>query len=77
AALAALVAERAASAGPEGFSLALSGGSLVEILARSLPAAVAGTDTSRWLLALCDERLVPPGHPESTGGAYRVRGHRG
>ncbi|NXL26671.1 6PGL phosphogluconolactonase, partial [Setophaga kirtlandii] len=55
--------------------LGLSGGSLVSLLARELPpalSAVAGSEPSRWLVAFCDERLVPPEHPESTGGAYRV-----
>ncbi|NWV86052.1 6PGL phosphogluconolactonase, partial [Dasyornis broadbenti] len=77
-ALARLVAEAAAEAVASGgrFSLGLSGGSLVELLARELPAAlsaVPGADARRWLVAFCDERLVPPEHPESTFGAYRVR----
>ncbi|KAM6038357.1 6-phosphogluconolactonase [Chlamydotis macqueenii] len=74
-ALAQLVVERAAAAGGR-FSLGLSGGSLVGILARDLPAAAAATGPaapSRWLLAFCDERLVPPEHPESTGGAYQAQ----
>ncbi|NXV84731.1 6PGL phosphogluconolactonase, partial [Calonectris borealis] len=74
-ALAQLVAERAAAAGGR-FSLGLSGGSLVGILARDLPpaaAAAAGPAApARWLVAFCDERLVPPEHPESTAGAYKV-----
>ncbi|NWS78837.1 6PGL phosphogluconolactonase, partial [Crotophaga sulcirostris] len=61
AALAREVLERAeAAAGGTGrFSLGLSGGSLVDILAGALPAAMAeaGAEASRWLLALCDERL--------------------
>ncbi|NXC06704.1 6PGL phosphogluconolactonase, partial [Orthonyx spaldingii] len=78
AALARLVAEAAAeAAASEGrFALGLSGGSLVELLARELPAALGaapGADPARWLVALCDERLVPPEHPDSTAGAYRVR----
>ncbi|XP_063038023.1 6-phosphogluconolactonase-like isoform X2 [Melospiza melodia melodia] len=76
AALARSVAEAAAEAVASGgrFTLGLSGGSLVQLLARELPAAlsaVAGSEPSRWLVAFCDERLVPPEHPESTGGAYR------
>ncbi|XP_063038022.1 6-phosphogluconolactonase-like isoform X1 [Melospiza melodia melodia] len=78
AALARSVAEAAAEAVASGgrFTLGLSGGSLVQLLARELPAAlsaVAGSEPSRWLVAFCDERLVPPEHPESTGGAYRAQ----
>ncbi|NWY63063.1 6PGL phosphogluconolactonase, partial [Chionis minor] len=73
-ALAQLVAERAAGAGGR-FSLGLSGGSLVGILSRDLPpAAVGPAAPARWLVAFCDERLVPPEHPESTLGAYKVSG---
>ncbi|XP_074666852.1 6-phosphogluconolactonase [Strix aluco] len=69
-ALARLVAERAAAADGR-FSLGLSGGSLVGLLARDLPPALAAAAApSRWLVAFCDERLVPPEHPESTAGAY-------
>ncbi|NXN24659.1 6PGL phosphogluconolactonase, partial [Nycticryphes semicollaris] len=76
-ALAQLVAEQATAATANGgrFSLGLSGGSLVGILSRDLPPAAAGTAApSRWLVAFCDERLVPPEHPESTFGAYKVSG---
>uniref|UniRef100_A0A8C5IGL6 Glucosamine/galactosamine-6-phosphate isomerase domain-containing protein n=1 Tax=Junco hyemalis TaxID=40217 RepID=A0A8C5IGL6_JUNHY len=78
AALARSVAEAAAEAVASGgrFTLGLSGGSLVQLLARELPpalSAVAGSEPSRWLVAFCDERLVPPEHPESTGGAYRAQ----
>ncbi|KAM6288923.1 6-phosphogluconolactonase, partial [Aegotheles albertisi] len=75
-ALARFVAERAAAAGGR-FSLGLSGGSLVELLARYLPEAAAAAGAAaapaRWLVAFCDERLVPPEHPESTAGAYRAQ----
>ncbi|XP_053858318.1 6-phosphogluconolactonase [Vidua macroura] len=76
AALARSVVEAAAEAVASGgrFTLGLSGGSLVPLLARELPPALSaapGADPSRWLVAFCDERLVPPEHPESTGGAYR------
>ncbi|NWX02359.1 6PGL phosphogluconolactonase, partial [Caloenas nicobarica] len=76
-ALARLVAERAAAAAGGRFSLALSGGSLVGLLSRDLPAAVAAAGPAapaRWLVAFCDERLVPPEHPDSTCGAYEVSG---
>ncbi|XP_068277793.1 6-phosphogluconolactonase isoform X2 [Nyctibius grandis] len=75
-ALARLVAERAAATGSGRFSLGLSGGSLVGILSRDLPAAIAAAGPaapSRWLVAFCDERLVPPEHPESTAGAYAAQ----
>ncbi|NXY26779.1 6PGL phosphogluconolactonase, partial [Atrichornis clamosus] len=77
AALAQIVTEVAATALEERgrFSVGLSGGSLVELLARELPAALSAApaaDPARWLVAFCDERLVPPEHPESTFGAYRV-----
>ncbi|NXN94847.1 6PGL phosphogluconolactonase, partial [Rhinopomastus cyanomelas] len=79
-ALAALVAAEAAAAAAAAsgrFSLGLSGGSLVGLLARDLPAAVAASSgavaaPARWLLAFCDERLVPRSDPESTAGAYEV-----
>ncbi|NXU37936.1 6PGL phosphogluconolactonase, partial [Drymodes brunneopygia] len=78
AALARLLTEAATEAVASGgrFTLGLSGGSLVSLLARELPPALSaapGAEPSRWVVALCDERLVPPEHPESTGGAYVVR----
>ncbi|XP_072216842.1 6-phosphogluconolactonase [Excalfactoria chinensis] len=72
-ALAQLVVQRAAGSGGR-FSLGLSGGSLVGMLTRELPAAAStgtGTGTGPWLVAFCDERLVPPEHPENTFGSYR------
>ncbi|NXS03366.1 6PGL phosphogluconolactonase, partial [Oxylabes madagascariensis] len=82
AALARSVTEAAAEAVASGgrFTLGLSGGSLVPLLARELPPALSaapGADPSRWLVAFCDERLVPVEDPESTEGAYRVRRGRG
>lgn len=74
-ALAQLVVQRAAGSGGR-FSLGLSGGSLVGLLARELPSAAstgAANGAGPWLLAFCDERLVPPEHPESTFGAYRAQ----
>lgn len=78
ASLAQLVAQRAASCleGSRGrFALGLSGGSLVSMLARDLPAAAAPAgpaSLARWTLGFCDERLVPFEHAESTYGLYRV-----
>jgi hypothetical protein len=78
ASLAQLVVQRAACC-LEGararFALGLSGGSLVSMLSRDLPAAAApagSTNLARWTLGFCDERLVPFEHPESTYGLYRV-----
>lgn len=78
ASLAQLVAQRAASCleGNRGrFALGLSGGSLVSMLARDLPAATAPAGPAsfaRWTLGFCDERLVPFDHAESTYGLYRT-----
>lgn len=63
-------AEKALSTGGS-FSLGLSGGSLVSILSKELP-AVPNLDCSRWLIGFCDERLVPFTDPESTYGLYKV-----
>lgn len=79
ASLAQLVAQRAACclAGARArFALGLSGGSLVSMLARELPAAAAPAgpaSLTRWTLGFCDERLVPFEHADSTYGLYRVR----
>lgn len=79
ASLAQLVAEQAASCleGPRGrFTLGLSGGSLVSLLARELPAAAAASgpgSLARWTLGFCDERLVPFDHADSTYGLYRAQ----
>lgn len=79
ASLAQLVAQRAACclAGARArFALGLSGGSLVSMLARDLPAAAAPAgpaSLARWTVGFCDERLVPFEHAESTYGLYRVR----
>ncbi|XP_053159512.1 6-phosphogluconolactonase [Hemicordylus capensis] len=71
-ALAQLVAQREAQSGTGGcFSLGLSGGSLVRILAQELPAA-ASASPDRWLLAFVDERRVPLDDPESNYGAYKT-----
>ncbi|XP_076866138.1 6-phosphogluconolactonase isoform X2 [Brachyhypopomus gauderio] len=72
-ALAQLVTSRAARAlasGSDCFSLGLSGGSLVSILSKELP-AVPNLDCSRWLVGFCDERFVPEDDPESTYGLYK------
>ncbi|XP_020754462.1 6-phosphogluconolactonase isoform X2 [Odocoileus virginianus] len=78
ASLAQLVVQQAAScladAGAR-FMLGLSGGSLVSMLARELPAAAAPAgpaSLARWTLGFCDERLVPFEHAESTYGLYRT-----
>lgn len=63
-------AEKTLSSGAGYFSLGLSGGSLVSILSKELP-AVPNLDCSRWLVGFCDERLVPFDDPESTYGLYK------
>ncbi|KAM9095978.1 6-phosphogluconolactonase [Antechinus flavipes] len=81
--LAQLVVQRAAQsragAGGAGdgarFSLGLSGGSLVQLLAQELPAAAASAGPAapaHWTLGFCDERLVPFDHADSTFGLYRT-----
>ncbi|KAB5530680.1 hypothetical protein PHYPO_G00132150 [Pangasianodon hypophthalmus] len=63
-------AEKTLSSGASSFSLGLSGGSLVSILSKELP-AMPNLDCSRWLVGFCDERLVPFDDPESTYGLYK------
>ncbi|OCT56800.1 hypothetical protein XELAEV_18004383mg [Xenopus laevis] len=58
------------SQGTCSFRLALSGGSLVQLLSRELP-KTAGLNTAGWKVAFCDERLVPFSDPESTYGEYK------
>ncbi|XP_046894983.1 6-phosphogluconolactonase [Hypomesus transpacificus] len=52
------------------FSLGLSGGSLVSMLGKELP-ALPQLDCSKWVVGFCDERLVPFDDPESTYGLYK------
>ncbi|KAM9474430.1 6-phosphogluconolactonase-like isoform 2-T2 [Salvelinus alpinus] len=52
------------------FSLGLSGGSLVSMLSKELP-ALPDLDCSHWLAGFCDERLVPFDDGESTYGLYK------
>jgi 6-phosphogluconolactonase len=72
-ALAHLVASRADKALLDHgqFSLGLSGGSLVSMLSKELP-ALPDLDCSHWLAGFCDERLVPFNDGESTYGLYKV-----
>ncbi|XP_053320270.1 6-phosphogluconolactonase [Spea bombifrons] len=58
------------SQGSNGFTLGLSGGSLVQLLSRELP-KTSGLHTEGWKVALCDERLLPFTDPESTYGEYQ------
>lgn len=53
------------------FTLGLSGGSLVAMLGKEL-LALPDLDCSKWVVAFCDERLVPFDDPESTYGCYKV-----
>eukprot|EP00061_Rhincodon_typus_P011411 g36391.t1 len=75
-----VLAEAARAVSQRGrFAVAVSGGSLVSLLAAELPDAAArepehpGANWSRWVLGFCDERLVPFESPDSTCGLYRVR----
>lgn len=69
-------AEKALRTDGSFFSLGLSGGSLVNILGKDLP-AVQNLDCSKWLIGFCDERLVPFNDAESTYGLYKVTMHAG
>lgn len=50
------------------FKVGLSGGSLVQQLAKTLPKL--STDLSKWKFFFCDERVVPFDDEDSTFGAY-------
>ncbi|XP_026491965.2 6-phosphogluconolactonase [Vanessa tameamea] len=50
------------------FFVGLSGGSLVKYLCEGLPGI--NTDWSKWVLAFCDERVVPEDSEDSTFGTY-------
>ncbi|CAK1547817.1 unnamed protein product [Leptosia nina] len=50
------------------FYVGLSGGSVVKYLSEGLPKV--NTDWSKWVLAFCDERLVPEDSEDSTFGVY-------
>ncbi|KAG5279232.1 hypothetical protein AALO_G00075520 [Alosa alosa] len=63
-------AQKALSAGRGQFSLGLSGGSLVSMLSKELPAQ-PGLDCSKWVVGFCDERVVPFDDAESTYGLYK------
>ncbi|KAL4702441.1 hypothetical protein ACJJTC_017647 [Scirpophaga incertulas] len=51
------------------FYIGLSGGSVVKYLSEGLPKL--STDWSKWVLAFCDERVVPEESPDSTFGTYK------
>ncbi|OAD62087.1 6-phosphogluconolactonase [Eufriesea mexicana] len=53
------------------FKVGLSGGSLVQLLAQSLPNI--STDWSRWYFFFCDERVVPFDSSDSTYGEYKSK----
>ncbi|OWR51320.1 6-phosphogluconolactonase [Danaus plexippus plexippus] len=50
------------------FFIGLSGGSVVKYLCEGLPKV--DTDWSKWVLAFCDERVVPEDSEDSTFGTY-------
>ncbi|BES98393.1 6-phosphogluconolactonase [Nesidiocoris tenuis] len=51
------------------FTVGVSGGSLISFLTKCLPKL--NTDFTKWVLAFCDERVVPFDDCESTYGTYR------
>ncbi|KAL0811136.1 hypothetical protein ABMA28_010396 [Loxostege sticticalis] len=51
------------------FYIGLSGGSVVKYLCEGLP--TVDTDWSKWVLAFCDERVVPEDSDDSTFGTYK------
>ncbi|CAB3237784.1 unnamed protein product [Arctia plantaginis] len=51
------------------FYVGLSGGSVVKYLKESLPKV--DTEWSEWVLAFCDERVVPEDNEDSTFGTYK------
>ncbi|GBP54772.1 6-phosphogluconolactonase [Eumeta japonica] len=51
------------------FYIGLSGGSLVKFLSEGLPKVK--TDWSKWVLAFCDERVVPEDSQDSSFGTYK------
>ncbi|XP_078040608.1 6-phosphogluconolactonase [Augochlora pura] len=53
------------------FKVGLSGGSLVQLLAQSLPSLT--TDWTKWYFFFCDERVVPFDNNDSTYGEYRAK----
>ncbi|KOC63226.1 6-phosphogluconolactonase [Habropoda laboriosa] len=53
------------------FKVGLSGGSLVQLLAQTLPNIT--TDWSRWYFFFCDERIVPFDSSDSTYGDYKTK----
>ncbi|VVC95757.1 unnamed protein product [Leptidea sinapis] len=50
------------------FYVGLSGGSVIKYLCESLPKI--STNWSKWVLAFCDERVVPEDSEDSTFGVY-------
>ncbi|CAK9803119.1 PGLS [Anthophora plagiata] len=63
-------AEEALASG-DTFKVGLSGGSLVQLLAQTLPNIT--TDWSRWYFFFCDERIVPFDSSDSTYGDYKTK----
>ncbi|XP_063374542.1 6-phosphogluconolactonase [Cydia amplana] len=51
------------------FYIALSGGSVLKFLCEGLPKV--NTVWSKWILAFCDERVVPEDNEDSTFGVYK------
>lgn len=61
-----------ASTGVDGFKMAISGGSLLGTLSKSIGIIKDSVHFDKWLpVALVDERLVPVGHEHSNAGQAR------
>ncbi|EDO19218.1 hypothetical protein Kpol_1050p78 [Vanderwaltozyma polyspora DSM 70294] len=69
-----LAAQEKALSSSDRFNIAISGGSLVEVLRDSLilDKSVAGkVNWNKWNVFFCDERIVPLNHPDSNYGAFK------
>lgn len=53
----------------QSFYILIPGGSVVKYLVESLPKI--NTKWSEWVLAFCDERVVPEDSSDSTFGTYK------
>lgn len=53
-------------------SFPLTGGSLVQLLTKTLKARAGDLNTAKWAFFFCDERYVPHDDGDSTYGAYKA-----
>ncbi|KAL6928971.1 hypothetical protein ACO0SA_002305 [Hanseniaspora valbyensis] len=54
----------------ESFVIAISGGSLINVLAKIFQKYNSKLNLSSWKIYFCDERLVPPTHADSNYGQF-------